>query len=202
MVLYSFLVPSWQLSRHPPLGQPLMGDRFLSSAGAGKNCALSMRVPNSGPVLDKNAHPPLRRNPQKQKKREKKKGGNPHFLKDTPILQCLIVPFSSSLLLLPSLGLGGGGGIYGWAGETGTICQVGISTGKRCIFWAKKGYFRPFRTTFSMKAAHYSIAIFVVRNHRKWPFLGSKNAPFCCNNANLPHWARFTRLRKGGVVVV
>ena len=34
-----------------------MGDRFLSSAGAGGNCALSMRVPKCSPVLDKNCAP-------------------------------------------------------------------------------------------------------------------------------------------------
>ena len=34
-----------------------MGDRFLSSAGTGKNCALPMRVPNPSPVLDKNRAP-------------------------------------------------------------------------------------------------------------------------------------------------
>ena len=33
------------------------GGRFLSSAGTGKNCALSMRLPNSSPVLDKNLAP-------------------------------------------------------------------------------------------------------------------------------------------------
>ena len=34
-----------------------MGDRLLSSAGTGRNCVLSMRVPNPGPVLDKNCAP-------------------------------------------------------------------------------------------------------------------------------------------------
>ena len=34
-----------------------MGDRFVSSAGTGKNCALSMRLPNSSPVLGKNLAP-------------------------------------------------------------------------------------------------------------------------------------------------
>ena len=31
-----------------------MEDQFLSSAGAGKSCALSTRVPDPSPVLDKN----------------------------------------------------------------------------------------------------------------------------------------------------
>ena len=31
----------------------LMGDRSLSSAGAGRNCALPMRLPNLNPALDK-----------------------------------------------------------------------------------------------------------------------------------------------------
>ena len=35
----------------------LLGDRFLSSAGTGRNFALSMRVPNPSPVLDKNPAP-------------------------------------------------------------------------------------------------------------------------------------------------
>ena len=34
-----------------------MGDRFLSSAGTGKNRALSVRLPNPSPVLDKNRAP-------------------------------------------------------------------------------------------------------------------------------------------------
>ena len=34
-----------------------LGDRFLSSAGAGKNCALSIRFPDRSPVLDKNRAP-------------------------------------------------------------------------------------------------------------------------------------------------
>ena len=33
------------------------------------------------------------------------------------------------------------GGIYGWARETGAICQIGVLTQKRCIFWAQKGLF-------------------------------------------------------------
>ena len=33
------------------------GDRFLSSAGTGKNCVLSMRVPNPSPVLDNECAP-------------------------------------------------------------------------------------------------------------------------------------------------
>ena len=35
-----------------------MGDRFLSSASTGKNCALSMMFPDLSPVLDKN-HAPM-----------------------------------------------------------------------------------------------------------------------------------------------
>ena len=34
-----------------------LGDRFLSSAGAGGNCARPMRLPNPSPVLDKNRAP-------------------------------------------------------------------------------------------------------------------------------------------------
>ena len=34
-----------------------MGDRFLSSAGTGKNCTRSMRFPDCSPVLDKNRAP-------------------------------------------------------------------------------------------------------------------------------------------------
>ena len=34
-----------------------MGDRYLSSAGAGRSCALPMRVPNTSPVLEKNLAP-------------------------------------------------------------------------------------------------------------------------------------------------
>ena len=33
------------------------GDRFLSSAGAGGNCARPMRLPDPSPVLDKNRAP-------------------------------------------------------------------------------------------------------------------------------------------------
>ena len=41
-----------------PRGVPWVGDRFLSSAGAGGKCVLSMRVPNPSPALDKNCAPP------------------------------------------------------------------------------------------------------------------------------------------------
>ena len=37
--------------------EALLGDRFLSSAGTGKHCALSMKAPNPSPVLDKNRAP-------------------------------------------------------------------------------------------------------------------------------------------------
>ena len=33
------------------------GDRFLSSAGAGGNCARLMRLPDPSPILDKNRAP-------------------------------------------------------------------------------------------------------------------------------------------------
>ena len=33
---------------------PVMGNRFLSSAGVGKSCVLPIRVPNPSPTLDKN----------------------------------------------------------------------------------------------------------------------------------------------------
>ena len=36
---------------------PLLGDRLLSSAGAGGNCARPMRLPDPSPVLDKNRAP-------------------------------------------------------------------------------------------------------------------------------------------------
>ena len=40
------------------LGQEtVVGDRFLSSAGTGGNCALSMRLRDPSPVLDKNRAP-------------------------------------------------------------------------------------------------------------------------------------------------
>ena len=35
----------------------LLGNRFLSSAGVGKRCALPMQVPNPSPTLDKILHP-------------------------------------------------------------------------------------------------------------------------------------------------
>ena len=48
-----FFAYSWKLL----LTVELLGDRFLSSAGTGKNCALSMRFPDRSPVLDKNRAP-------------------------------------------------------------------------------------------------------------------------------------------------
>ena len=37
-----------------------------------------------------------------------------------------------------------------WVREIGTICQIGVLTGKRCIFLGpNKGHFQRFRTTFS-----------------------------------------------------
>ena len=35
----------------------VLGDRFLSSAGAERNCALPIRFPDPSPVLDKNRAP-------------------------------------------------------------------------------------------------------------------------------------------------
>ena len=40
-----------------PFPEHCMGDRFLSSAGAGGNCARPMRLPDPSPVLDKNRAP-------------------------------------------------------------------------------------------------------------------------------------------------
>ena len=31
------------------------------------------------------------------------------------------------------------GGVYGWARETGTICQIGVLSRKWCIFWPQRG---------------------------------------------------------------
>ena len=53
-------VPKKHSEKHSPehfWGFPIMGDRFLSSAGAGGNCARPMRLPDS-PVLDTN-HAPM-----------------------------------------------------------------------------------------------------------------------------------------------
>ena len=71
--------------------------------------------------------------------------------------------------------------IYRWAREIGTI-------GNGAVFGPKEGHFWRFHTTFSMSVAqglHLLASLFCVRHHRKWPFLGPKNAPFCCRNANL-----------------
>ena len=38
-------------------GEIHLGDRLLSSAGNGKNCALSIRFPDPSPILDKNRAP-------------------------------------------------------------------------------------------------------------------------------------------------
>ena len=38
-------------------GHSIMGVRFLSSAGAGGNCACLMRLPDPSPALDKNRAP-------------------------------------------------------------------------------------------------------------------------------------------------
>ena len=43
--------------KHFPFSSLLLGDRFLSSAGAGGNCARPMRLPDPSPVLDKNDAP-------------------------------------------------------------------------------------------------------------------------------------------------
>ena len=37
--------------------EELMGDRFLSSGGAGGNCARHMNLPDPSPALDKNCAP-------------------------------------------------------------------------------------------------------------------------------------------------
>ena len=50
-------MPSREGVSHHFGGVPEMGDRFLSSAGAGGNCARPMRLPDPSPVLDKNCAP-------------------------------------------------------------------------------------------------------------------------------------------------
>ena len=37
--------------------KPVLGNRFLCSAGAGGSCAPPMRLPNPSPILDKNREP-------------------------------------------------------------------------------------------------------------------------------------------------
>ena len=71
--------------------------------------------------------------------------------------------------------------------EIGTFCQIAVFGNG--AFFAPKGSFSAI--------SHYvfnecrpstvssSTAIFVVRNRRTWPFLGPKNAPFCCKNVKL-----------------
>ena len=93
--------------------------------------------------------------------------------------------------------------IYGWARETGTICQIDVSTGKRCFFWARRGSFSAIShyvfNECCPNTVFFSIAIFLVRNRRKWPLLCPKNAPFCCRNANLTNGPLFTHIRGGAV---
>ena len=67
---------------------------------------------------------------------------------------------------------GGGGGW--WAREIGTICQIGVFFGETVNFWAQNGSFSAIShyvfNECCPKTVFYSIAIFVVRNRRKWPF--------------------------------
>ena len=66
-------------------------------------------------------------------------------------------------------------------------CQIGIFTGKRCIFvWSKKGHFRRFRTTFSANVAQ----VLYFMSPKMALFGLKKYAPFCCTNANLTNGAR------------
>ena len=47
----------WKPLTQTHLQMRSLGDRLLSSAGAGENCARPMRLPDPSPVLDKNRAP-------------------------------------------------------------------------------------------------------------------------------------------------
>ena len=51
---------------------------------------------------------------------------------------------------------------------------------------------------FSRKNVQRCFTENVVRNGRKSPVFGPKNAPFCCKNANLTNGTHFTHIRGGG----
>ena len=91
------------------------------------------------------------------------------------------------------------GRTYGWALETGTICQLGIFTWKRCI---QKGSFTAIlHYIFNECRANTvfnKIATVVVRKRRTWPFLGLESALFCCKKANLKNGARSCVCGGGG----
>ena len=78
-------------------------------------------------------------------------------------------------------GFGGGGGIYGWAREIGTICQIGVSTGKTVHLFVQKGSFSVIShyvfNECRPSTVFYSMAILVVRNCRQWPFGPKKCSP-------------------------
>ena len=72
--------------------------------------------------------------------------------------------------------------IYPWAHERGTIGQIGVSTGRRCIVLGfKKGHFLRFRTSFSMNVAqvlHLLASLFFSAKSLKMALFGPKECSF------------------------
>ena len=94
-----------------------------------------------------------------------------------------------------------GGGVYRWAREMGTICQIGVFTGKRCIFLGPKVIFGDFALRFQRKSPKYCLIkhrSFCSSKSLKMACFGPKNALFCCKNGNLTNGAYFTHIRGGG----
>ena len=73
--------------------------------------------------------------------------------------------------------------------ETGTICQIGVSTAEQCIVWAQKGPFSAISHYKSSNAIKHSACATVienvVQNRRKLPLLDPETVPFRRKNANL-----------------
>ena len=73
--------------------------------------------------------------------------------------------------------------IFRRAHERGTTCQIGVFAGNDAFFLVRKGSFSAIShyvfNECRPSTISYGAAFSVVRNRRKWPFLGPKNAPFC-----------------------
>ena len=94
--------------------------------------------------------------------------------------------------------------VYMWARETGTICQIGVFAGKRCIFWAQKGsYSAILHYVFNecrLKTVSCSITISVVRSRRKWPFWPQEMLRCAVERASLTNlMVPISRIYMGGV---
>ena len=85
--------------------------------------------------------------------------------------------------------------LYGWAPEIGTICQIGGSTGKPCIFLVQKGSFSAishYVVNDVAQALYLTASLFCsAKITENGPFLGPKRCAFLLEKRQFDKWHPF-----------